>query len=603
MKRIRPHCLAALMITVAFSGGCGSPEGGQFTNSNASGQSQTQAGSIVLRTQLEAPKPKASSSTVIASEVQNFRFTGLSADGAVAYGPASLAKAPEVRLDAIPLEVVKLQVELLDREGLPVGGLSVPVQMNPGQPVVLTSPRFAYLGSDLNSAESADVYGSFYFNNNQTASPVDYDQTATARGVLRTGAGLYRIGSTGDYLVRTSLTVGRGQDESLRLETDRGALRNAPFQVQAAIAGEVTRSFSTIASLRAGDTLQLVRVRQTSTPFLAGNLNLTLIGQEKPGVQLESQENTPGEEFTVLPHSLSHSGQFLVYPGRTGSPIEVQLRNRQTGATRNLATGGLTPTISSDGNFAAFSVQESSAIVSYRKDLITDRIEKVSDLVGSSSLPVLSASGSKVLFTNEANNSANEYIHDFQSGLTQQINYDQNGSIVNSLVTRPGEHDISGDGRFVTFSGYFVDDWYIFIRDLSNSSSRRLSVGQYSCLSFDGGKVAFIRDNDNGQLVYLDLVDDTAKILDSNARSSCSMSDAGRYVVFINTSDRAVVVDALTGVEREISFTSDGEPTTDLGVGISGDGKTLTWSTDGAVVPEDTNGLTDVYTMPNPLAP
>lgn len=215
----------------------------------------------------------------------------------------------------------------------------------------------------------------------------------------------------------------------------------------------------------------------------------------------------------------------------------------------------------------------------------------------SSSEPVLSANGRFVAFRSEASNLVSGdtnscqgypncpdvFVHDRQTGETIRVSVASDGTQSTKSSSGPS---ISGDGRFVTFTGFdgtlvpndMNHAWDVFIHDRQTAETRLVSVAP------DGSQA-------QGSSTYSALTPD------------------GRYVIFASratnliagdTQEAGVVVRNLeTGEVTRVSLTTNGTPaagTTTGKVSISADGRVAAFvSESDGVVPGDTNESTDVF--------
>jgi hypothetical protein len=207
--------------------------------------------------------------------------------------------------------------------------------------------------------------------------------------------------------------------------------------------------------------------------------------------------------------------------------------------------------------------------------------------------PDLSASGRYMSFTASSHDlRADEdhwsfstaFVHDRRTGVTENVSVRSDGGRANG---ESGETAISGNGRFVVFSSdatnlaakgdrnRFSD---IFVHDRKTGKTNRVSLStelkgpnddsDEPAISADGRYVAFKSWASN--LVRRDLNGDTGDIF---------------------------VYDRTRRTTRLVTMTSAGEPSRSLSwdPAISGDGRYVSFTTDGVLVDDDVNRRRDVY--------
>jgi len=238
------------------------------------------------------------------------------------------------------------------------------------------------------------------------------------------------------------------------------------------------------------------------------------------------------------------------------------------------------PSISDDGLYVAFTSQASNLLSCDAKGvgdvLVRDRGTSITRLVSVDSSgcqsdqgggePAVSSDGRYIAFqsggsdlvSGETNNSADVFVHDRQTGITERVSIDSDGIQGNGWSTRP---DTSSDGRYVAFdsmaSNLVTDDTNsvpdIFVHDRQTGTTERVSVdsagnqaNKYSdraAISADGRYVAFPSPATNlggGSDVYADCFlrdrqDGVTELVAGSTNGSCSAVDVsadGRYVAF-----------------------------------------------------------------------
>lgn len=263
------------------------------------------------------------------------------------------------------------------------------------------------------------------------------------------------------------------------------------------------------------------------------------------------------------------------------------------------------PAISTDGRYVAFESEANNLVPGdtnskvdiFVRDLQADVTERVSvDSFGiegnhDSTYASISADGRFVAFESYASNLVSGdtnaerdcFIHDRQTGVTERVSVDSFGTEGNS---HSGNTSLSADGRYVAFESYannlvpgdsnIADD--CFVHDRQTGITERVSVNS---------------QGDHG----------------INASGAPSISTNGRYVAFksfaynlvpgdTNGANDCFVHDRQTGVTERVSVDSLGAQGNDYCTdpSISADGRLVAFSSLATnLVPNDTNGLTDIF--------
>lgn len=238
---------------------------------------------------------------------------------------------------------------------------------------------------------------------------------------------------------------------------------------------------------------------------------------------------------------------ILVSRTRAGQPADAAV-DGSSATTRG-------PAVSADGRFVAFSSSASNLVVGdddggrrdvFRADLVTGSIRLVSDAAqGPSVYDVdegvdISADGTRVVYGRILPGGARELVvRDLLLGGESVVSVGPDGSALGGPFGQP---DISADGRVVAFSS----SGQVYVRDLGSGTTRHVGAGLVPSLSGDGSAVVL---------------------------------SAGSVV-------RHVVV--ATGVATVVSA-NGADP------GVSADGRRVVWTDMADALPDDTNGLPDVY--------
>ena len=332
------------------------------------------------------------------------------------------------------------------------------------------------------------------------------------------------------------------------------------------------------------------------------------------------------EVFTM---NLSSDGRFVAFGSYatnlvaddTNGFIDVFVHDRDTGATErvSIATAGTeannesySPAISSAGRFVAFRSDATNLVVNdtnHNSDIfvhdrtlgVTERVSVASDGTqanGDSTLPAISADGRFVAFSSEAsnlvagdtNNQADIFVHDRQSDTTE-------------LIVGPGEFNI-GAGTIIVAPAISPDGDFVGFR----SNADDLVDGDTNN-SFDAFLVA--RDT----LIAERLSVSSREVQGNSDSSRPSISSNNRYGVFssiatnlvsqdTNGSEDVFVRDRDAGQTRRVSIAFDGSEgdNNSFSAVISGDGQFVAFTSFAEnLVENDTNGVLDIFVMPNPF--
>jgi Tol biopolymer transport system component len=317
---------------------------------------------------------------------------------------------------------------------------------------------------------------------------------------------------------------------------------------------------------------------------------------------------------------ISANGLFVVFqstaknfvPGVTPY-INVFVRDLRKGITSRItnAIGGdsngasFSWSISGNGRFVVFQSEASNLVAQdnnqnwdiflYDRQVGKMKLASIasdgSQSNGLSSAAVVSDNGRWVAFRSEANNLvsgdtngvADIFVHDFKTAATQRVSVATDGSQANSGSDSPS---MSADGRYIVFESSASN---LVRRDTNN---------------FDD---IFLYDLKTGKTSRVD-VSKSGSQANGNSLSP-SISADGEYVAFTsgannlapgdNNNVADVFVKSLkTGEIRLVSRASDGSQGSGLPTDahVSNDGHWISFeSTDTRLVPNDTNGVSDIY--------
>jgi hypothetical protein len=332
------------------------------------------------------------------------------------------------------------------------------------------------------------------------------------------------------------------------------------------------------------------------------------------------------EVFTM---SLSSNGRFVAFGSfatnlvadDTNGFIDVFVHDRDTGTTErvSIATAGTqandesySPAISSAGRFVAFSSDATNLVINdtnNKTDIfvhdrtlgVTERVSVASDGTqanGDSILPAISADGRFVAFSSEAsnlvagdtNNQADIFLHDRQSDTTELIVGPAEFNIgAGIIIVAPA---ISPDGDFVGFRSNADDlvagdtnnsfDSFLVARDTLIAERLSLSSSEVQGNS-DSGRPSISSNNRYG-------------VFSSIATNLVSNDTNGFEDVFVRDRD--------AGQTRRVSIAFDGSEgdNNSFSAVISGDGQFVAFTSFAEnLVENDTNGVLDIFVMPNPF--
>lgn len=311
-----------------------------------------------------------------------------------------------------------------------------------------------------------------------------------------------------------------------------------------------------------------------------------------------------GEQDSMRP-SISGDGRYIAFwseasnlvEGDTNDTRDIFVHDRETGQTKrvsvasdgsqaNAGSGSYLTSISSDGNYVAFSSLASNLVpedTNAKEDVFIHNLQTgQTEIVSISSdatqgnyqsyWPSLSADGQYVAFTSSATNlvsgDTNErddiFIHDRLTSQTERVSVASDGTPGNSTSWMPS---ISGDGRYVAFASFSTnlvpdDAWEqdIFVHDMQTGQTERVSIAS------DGTQAdnysAHPSISANGQFVAF-----------QSEASNLVNGDDNEYMdIFIHDRD--------TGITTIVSVASDGKQGdgTSITPSISADGQFVTFS-------------------------
>ena len=338
-----------------------------------------------------------------------------------------------------------------------------------------------------------------------------------------------------------------------------------------------------------------------------------------------SSDGTEGNDVSDrFPPVLDRTGRFVAFeslatnlvPADANATSDVFLRDRRGRTTSRVSLGAsgnegngysISPAMSSDARFVTF-ISSSTNFVpgdtnGFDDVFVRDRrlgtTSRASVATGGAQsngdtilAPTLSDDGRFVMFASRATNLTAEaipglFVRDRRSGTTALVSVSGAGVAGNSGGVAAGIA-ISRDGRFVAFDSVSTNlvpndtngASDVFVRDRRRGTTERVSV------SSAGGQA-----NGGSGLPHI--------------------SEDGRFIAFgssatnlvpgvTNSVTRVYLHDRVTGITRLVTRTFDGGPP-DFGGGqpvLSGDGRVIAMqSLASNLVPDDTNGVTDIFTQ------
>jgi Tol biopolymer transport system component len=339
--------------------------------------------------------------------------------------------------------------------------------------------------------------------------------------------------------------------------------------------------------------------------------------------------------FSCDDPALSADGRFVAFhseaaglvPNDASTNADVFVRDRELGTTVRVsaAPDGGTPTgngteygnsfdpaISADGRFVAFMSSARNLLVGrevyethvYVRDLVVGTTEIVSERPdgqttnGAAAQPSLSADGRYVAFVSGSDGLApgddnvgyDVFLRDRTMGTTTAVSVSSSGAFPQYPGWQPNsEHpSISADGRYVAFSSYGrglvagddYNDMDVFVRDVVAGTTRIASVTATGEHAFGG------------------------------TSSGASISADGRYVAFHSDAGNlspgggfgtvdVVVFDGVNNISKPITIGRDRDEDDSFFPVITATGDQVAFgSRNNDLVPDDTNGVSDVFRSP-----
>ncbi|MER7485656.1 hypothetical protein ABTY20_07020 [Streptomyces sp. NPDC126497] len=286
----------------------------------------------------------------------------------------------------------------------------------------------------------------------------------------------------------------------------------------------------------------------------------------------------------------SSSATNLTADGTTGGE-RVYVRDRRTGRTDRLGTLPPLepPVISGDGEYAAYAVRWFNDVRIRLDQVSTVREISLNCLAYSCGQPSLSADGRYVahVLSSVRNPSFGQRIE------VRDESADVQQTVARLGHTQPSRPSISGDGRRVAYQDGETKDVFVWDRTDGTTSGPIEGPSEEATLvqlSDDGGKVVYLSGSDT----YVhDLQSGTAQSV-PNARG-VAIDPTGRHLLYAphGTDGPSLVLrDLRTGTDEVVSD----RPASAGTDAVSAGGRDVVFqSTADDIVPDDTNGTSDVF--------
>jgi VCBS repeat-containing protein len=215
--------------------------------------------------------------------------------------------------------------------------------------------------------------------------------------------------------------------------------------------------------------------------------------------------------FGTMP-TISSDGQFVAYTVPAGNTFHVEIYNRVSHVTEDVPGSGFGGSFSADDRYLAYAAPDLSGIYVY--DRMTQQVELVSSSSGGLA-PSISGDGRYVAYLDATQD---VYVYDRTTNSTELVSRSSDGTIANGPSTDP---TISSDGRYIVFNSLAsnlvpndtngVSDTFVY--DRVTHTTTRVSIandgtqgngGSFSgdfvgsaAISSDGQFVAFASDASN----------------------------------------------------------------------------------------------------------
>lgn len=431
--------------------------------------------------------------------------------------------------------------------------------------------------------------------------------------------------------VYTGCKLSMGGDSVADNEQDTGFARDIE-RVSIASAGSQANGDSEAPSISSNG--RIVAFISDATNLVAGDTNGAqdvFVHDLDTGITERASVASAGTQANddVFTLSLSANGRFVAFgsyatnlvAGDTNGVIDVFVRDRDTAATErvSVATAGtqanaesFSPAISSDGQFVAFQSDATNLVLIDTNNKIdifvhnrltgsTERVSVASDGTqanGDSISPAISSDGRFVAFASEAsnlvagdtNNRADIFLHDRQNDTTERI-------------VGPAEFNTAG-GTIIVAPAIGPDGGFLGFRSNADDLVPGDTNNSFDTFMVDGDTLISERLSVSSGAVQGN-ADSSQPAISSNNRYAAFSSIATNLVLQdTNGSEDVFVRDRDAGKTRRVSIAFDGAEGDDdsFSAVISGNGRYVAFTSFAEnLVANDTNGVLDIFVIPNPF--
>jgi Tol biopolymer transport system component len=431
--------------------------------------------------------------------------------------------------------------------------------------------------------------------------------------------------------VYTGCKLSMGGDSVADNEQDTGFARDIE-RVSIASAGSQANGDSEAPSISSNG--RIVAFISDATNLVAGDTNGAqdvFVHDLDTGITERASVASAGTQANddVFTLSLSANGRFVAFgsyatnlvAGDTNGVIDVFVRDRDTAATErvSVATAGtqanaesFSPAISSDGQFVAFQSDATNLVLIDTNNKIdifvhnrltgsTERVSVASDGTqanGDSISPAISSDGRFVAFASEAsnlvagdtNNRADIFLHDRQNDTTERI-------------VGPAEFNTAG-GTIIVAPAIGPDGGFLGFRSNADDLVPGDTNNSFDTFMVDGDTLICERLSVSSGAVQGN-ADSSQPAISSNNRYAAFSSIATNLVLQdTNGSEDVFVRDRDAGKTRRVSIAFDGAEGDDdsFSAVISGNGRYVAFTSFAEnLVANDTNGVLDIFVIPNPF--
>ena len=279
--------LYLVLVLCLLCGGCGGSSGGGFQTPGGEAASAPPSGAIRVRMVLQRAVP---------NTIVSLRFTGLSGQGVVRFGPITMSKAAEIELSPVPTDVTTLVIEYLDAQGVVRGLGSNPVSVVANQVTTLSDPSFDDVSLALRSLEispssltlAAGLTQQFIARGSlvdggeiDVTSAVTWSSSASPTATITAG-GLATAGSPGTAVITATLGETRATSQ---LTVTSATLSGLTVTTGTTLAKGLTRQLTAVGTFSDGSSQNLSQnvTWQSSDPSIVSVTPTGLAKAEKEG--------------------------------------------------------------------------------------------------------------------------------------------------------------------------------------------------------------------------------------------------------------------------------------------------------------------------------